>query len=175
MNWEALSAIGSFLSAAVIAASAIAALVQIRHLRAGNQLAGFLQLRRELHSDEIRAARAYVNLELAARLADEGYRQELISGIYDPRKHPEILLGNFWAGVGSLIRHGVLDTPLLLDFCATLCKTNWRQLEPVAELLRRREPVLWEEFEYLAKLCDQYLARRHHGAPPPVHVKLADG
>ncbi len=43
MPWDALSAIGTFLSAIVIAATAVAALIQIRHLRANNQLEGFLE------------------------------------------------------------------------------------------------------------------------------------
>jgi len=71
MSWEALTAVVSVASVVVLAAAAIAAVIQIRHLRAGNQLEGFLEVSRELESPELLTARAFVELELADRLKDD--------------------------------------------------------------------------------------------------------
>ncbi len=163
MQWEALTAVVSVVSVVVLAAAAIAAVIQIRHLRAGNQLAGFLDVSRELESPELLKARAFVELELKDRLNDEVYRDELVSGRFDLTRHPEIRIANFWEKMGALIRHGVLDAPLFFDFFAHRCVMRWQQLRPVVELMRQRDASMWGDFEYLAGLCQRYLDSGRHG------------
>ena len=157
MSWEALTAVVSVASVVVLAAAAIAAVIQIRHLRAGNQLEGFLEVSRELESPELLRARAFVELELVDRLKDDVYRQELISGRFDLMRHPEIRIANFWEKMGALIRHGVLDAPLFFDFFAHRCAVRWEQLRPVVELMRQRDAFMWADFEHIADRCRRYL------------------
>jgi len=53
MSLEAWSAVFSGATFVVIAASAIAALVQLRHLRSSNQLAGMIEINRMWHDPQI--------------------------------------------------------------------------------------------------------------------------
>lgn len=165
MSWEALSAIGSLGSAVIIAATAIAAIVQIRHLRAATQLEGFLSLMTEVFDPELVAAGTFIERDLSAKLADERYRQELAGGTYDFVGHPEIRIGRFWEKVGALARRGLIDKPLFLDYNASICPRHWRQLDEVVKLVRQTNPLRWEQFEYLAGLCERYHEGRTRGAP----------
>jgi hypothetical protein len=171
MSWEALSAIGSFSSAFVIAATAAFALIQIRQLRRSTQLHGFLELVREFHSHDIQAARKYVATELPAHMESEQYRNELVTFTADTQTHPELLLREFWEAVGGLMRHNVLDTPLFLDYFTIPCRLDWKRLAVVNAMLREINPYYSEEFEYIAKLCDQWFVSRRHGAPPSTRVR----
>jgi hypothetical protein len=163
MSWELISVVVSIVSAAILAAAAIAAVIQIRHLRAGNQLEGFLAISRELDSPELLHARAFVELELSKKLADNSYREELLSGRIDLTQHPEIRIGNFWEKMGALIRHGVLEAPIFYDFFAHRCVGRWRDLLPVVELVRQNDPLMWGDFQYIAARCQEYLNQRHRG------------
>ena len=91
MTAEVLTAIGSLTTCIVIGASAVAALIQLRHMRVSNQLEALLSLERDFRSDEIQYALRYVQDELPARLEDRQYRDELAAiGFVDPRVHPDL-------------------------------------------------------------------------------------
>jgi hypothetical protein len=172
MTWEALSAIGTLVSAAVILATAIAALIQIRELKKATQLQGFLTVLAELRSAETRAADAFVEMTLPERLKDPVFTNEIASGHYDIRDHPEMQLGAFWEKNGALVRHRVVDAPLFLDTLSDVCILHWKQLQHVVALRRKREPLAWQEFEYLAAIAQRYVALREQGAPPTARVPL---
>ena len=77
MTLEALStaaAIGTFL---VIAATAIAALIQLRHLRVSNQLQGLLAILSLPYEPILHESFEFVSHELEARLRDPEFRHEL--------------------------------------------------------------------------------------------------
>jgi len=172
MSWEALAAIGSLFSGVVLAAAALAAVIQIRHLRAANQLVAFQDINRVLNSDEFQSAVAFVVKDLPNRLRDEKFVKELTgTEPLDRRAHPEVWLGDFWDQIGALIRLGVLESPLFLAANMYMCPIHWQRLLPVATLVRREEPLLWAEFEHLAKLCDQYAKKLAVGAPWTVRVR----
>jgi len=162
-SWELTSTIVSIMTVAILAAAAIAAVIQIRHLRASNQLEGFLAISRELDSPELLRARAFVEFELSKKLADTSYREELLSGRVDLMEHPEIRIGNFWERMGALIRHGVLDEPIFYDFFARRCVGRWHDLLPVVELVRHNDPLMWGDFQYIAIRCQEYLDRQQRG------------
>lgn len=172
MSWEALSAIGSLVSGLVIAASAVAAIIQIRQLRASTQLQGFVDLVRDYHSADVQAARRFVATQLPERLESEHYRAELSNFTADTHTHPELLLREFWEQLGSLMRHNVLDTPLFLEFFTIPCRLDWQRLAPVNKLLRQRNRYISEEFEYIANLCDRWYLSREEGGSPGVHVSV---
>jgi hypothetical protein len=172
MSWEAMSAIGTFVTAFILAAASIAAIVQIKHLRAANQLTAFLEINRVLNSDEFQAAVAFVFKELPNRLRDGEFVKELTgTEPLDRRKHPEIWLGDFWDQLGALIHLGVLEAPLFLATNMYVCPVHWQKLLPVVEFVRRDDPRIWLEFENLAKLCDKYARKLSIGAPWTVRLK----
>lgn len=160
MSPDTLSAAASVATTVVIAATAIAALIQIRQLKLATQLEGFLALHREYGSPEMYASRQYVAEELPLRLRDESYRRELVSGSAFSGRHPELILGNFWEKVGALVNTGMLEPNLYLETGAYRAVEAWNQLEDVIKLRRKAEPLQWASFDHIARLSREYLERR---------------
>ena len=165
MAWEIVSTLASVVTTLVIAATAIAAVIQIRQLKLATQLEGFLALHREFQSPEMYLAREYVAQELPRKLEDDAYRDELQTGVAFTQNHPELLLGNFWEKVGTLVRTGMLDPNLYLETGAYRCLEARRQLEVVVELRRRTEPLQWAGFDHIAALSREYLKKNEVPAP----------
>ena len=76
MTAEHVTALSAFLTFVVITVSAIAALVQLRHIRASNQLAGILRYTEWWETPHMQAAIRYVRDDLADHLRDPKYREE---------------------------------------------------------------------------------------------------
>ena len=160
MPWEALTAIGTMLSALIIGVTAVVAIVQIRHLRAAAALQGFLELMTEAAGPRVGRANAYIENELPERLKEESYRRELSEGKFDTENHPELVIGALWERIGALIHFKYIDEALFIDFVGGICQRQWELLRAVAELRRRQNPLYWERFEELAERCRTYTARR---------------
>lgn len=165
MSWEGIGTIATVVSTVVIAATAIAAIIQIRQLRLATQLEGFLALHSEYASPEMYAAREYVANELPKRLGDETYRAELAEGRAFAATHPELILGNFWEKVGTLVSTGLLAPNLYLETGAYRVIEARSQLNDVIELRRKTEPLQWAGFDHIVRLSKEYLDRRG-GLPP---------
>ena len=174
MNLEAVNAVAAFMTLVLLAITTIAALVQLRHLRASNELAAVLAIERDFRSPEIQAALVFAQRELAGRLEDPAYRRELgTPGYVDPRRHPEMLLCNWFNRTGALVRAGLVKEGLFLDSFARLVVYYWQVLGPVVAVFRRtRGDGQYAGFEYLAHRAGLHLAaprspRRAPQAPLP--------
>jgi len=66
--------LGTFL---VIGATAVAAIIQLRHARSSNQIATLNELRETSISEELRAALHFVHTELPVKLRDPAFRYSL--------------------------------------------------------------------------------------------------
>jgi hypothetical protein len=165
---EVLTAIGSLTTCIVIGASAVAALIQLRHMRVSNQLEALLSLERDFRSDEIQYALRYVQDELPARLEDRQYRDELAAiGFVDPRVHPEIVLCNWFSEIGTLLKHGLVTEPTFMDMFGRLIAYYWILLEPVVAVMRRnRGDAQYHGFEFLALRARLWLERYPNGIFP---------
>ncbi|HET9342339.1 MAG TPA: hypothetical protein VFO25_05460 [Candidatus Eremiobacteraceae bacterium] len=155
MTWEALTAIASLVTTLVIAVTAIVAIVQIRHLRAANQLAAAMALMGELET--LVDVRTFVATTLELKLKDPAFRESLSTNRFDRHEHLEIILGNYWEKFGILLRQGLLDRQLFLDWGAQGCLRDWRQLREVTALIRGPSPQVWRDFEYLAHMAAIHL------------------
>ncbi len=160
MTTETINAAAAVVTTIVIAATAIAAIVQIRQLRLATQLEGFLALHREYASPQMYAAREYIANELPKRLQEEAYRAELAEGRAFAATHPELIVGNFWEKVGTLVITGMLAPNLYLETGAYRAIEAWEQLADVIALRREREPLQWAGFDHIVRLSRDYLARR---------------
>src|SRR5579863_9260135 len=138
--WEMVSAIASVVTTVLIAATAVAAMSQLRQLRLASQLEGVLALHREFNSSEMNHVRVYVRDALPERLKDPRFVAALRSGEIDFHEHKELLLANFWEKIGSLVREGVLDPEIYLQIGAYRCVEHWEQLRRVIEIVREKEP-----------------------------------
>src|SRR5215470_6619668 len=96
MMLETFSAIAQIGTLVVIAATAVAALVQLRHLRAANDMAAASMIIMEFEGEELRDAFAFVRMQLKQRLEDPAFRAEIEGAVQDRSTHPEIAVLNFF-------------------------------------------------------------------------------
>jgi hypothetical protein len=160
LSWEALSAISTAVTAIVIAATVAVGYRQIRlagdqleHLRRATQLDGTMKIFAELESPEFRSARLFVENELATRMEDARFREELLLPFQalDEGEHKELLVAQTFEKVGTYARHGLLNPILISDYCGPLVREMWQKLETCGyfELRRKNNPYSLENFEYL--------------------------
>lgn len=156
---NAAAAVGTLL---LLATTVTAGLIQLRHMRAGNELAAALAIERDFRSPGVQAALSYVQSELPARIETSDYRAELETpGYIDPRRHPEMILCNWFNRTGALIRSGFLKESLFLESYARLVTYYWQLLGPVIAVLRRtRGPSQYASFEFLAYRAQAWTASK---------------
>ncbi|MBV8170927.1 MAG: hypothetical protein JO219_03240 [Candidatus Eremiobacteraeota bacterium] len=171
MSLDALSAIAQIGTFVVIAATAIAALVQLSHLRAANQVASFGAFIREYEGPELRDAFHFVRTQLATRLEDPAFRQQLRGGPVDRDEHPEVAVANFFDLWGGYYREGVIDRTAFMRHNARIVISFWNILEPVVALsVTDGVNTAWEQFEYLAVQAREWVAH-HPGGDYPSGMK----
>jgi hypothetical protein len=171
---DVLNAVVQIATLVVFVGTAIAALYQIRHLRASNELDALLRITEQLRATDLQDAFRYVQTELDAKVAEPAYRRELgRRGFIDARKHPEMNVCNWFNEVGTLVKNRLIDERTFLDLFSRLVTYYWSRLEPVMALLRReRGSGQYENFEYLAMLAERWQARHPNGAYPPRAARL---
>ena len=77
MSPEWLTAIGTLGTFVVIAASAVAALMQLRHMRGSNAIVALTECREKLESEEFQNARRFIQTELPRLLEQPEIRDRL--------------------------------------------------------------------------------------------------
>lgn len=151
----------------VIVASAIAALVQLRHMRSSNQIVALTGCREVLESPEFRAAQRFVSLELPQRLADLTEARKLsemnpLTGDYQAI----LTVANFFESMGLFVRNGIIDKTIACNFWYFIILRNWKALAPFIEVYRDRVgPSAWVYFEYLAVLAARHEAQHQNLYP----------
>lgn len=169
MTAEYLAAFASIGTFVVIAITSIAAVVQLRHIRSANQLTGALNVTERFRSDEIQSATRFIYDQLPARLREPAYSAELLfPGSPDRRTHPELFVADMFEQTGSYIKHGMLDAPQFLDFAGSYARNMWEHLREVVALRRAgtNDAALYENFEYVAALADDYSGAHGGGTYP---------
>ncbi len=168
MSAESVTAFATLATVVVIGASAVAALIQLRHMRASNQLEAVLSLERDFRSQEVQAALRYVQERLPARLADPDYRDQLAAiGFINTDIHPELVACNWFNEMGTLLKHGLISEGTFMDLFARLIRYYWKALAPAVAIMRRsRGAGQYHDFEYLALRTQAWLERYPHGYFP---------
>jgi hypothetical protein len=158
----------------VFAATAAAGLVQLRHLRASNELEGLLRLTEHLREPELQRAFKYVQSELGGRLESPAYRAELARiGFIDAGLHPEMDVCNWFNEVGALVRNRVIDEAIFLELFNRLVTYYWTKLSPVIAILRRlRGPTEYENFEFLAQQAATWQTQHPNGKYPKALARM---
>jgi hypothetical protein len=171
-----LNTLVSVLTVVLLAASGLAAFVQLRHMRAGNELAAVLAIERDFRRTELQAALRYVQNELPAKMEEVAYRSELgLPGYVDARTHPEMILCNWFDRTGALVRRGFVKEDLIFHSFGRLIAYYWDLLAPVVAVLRRTRGVgQYAGFEYLAYRARLRQSKRgnayHPGRPAPAPI-----
>jgi hypothetical protein len=178
LSLELITTIASIGTFVVIGATAIAAFVQLRHLSGSNSINALTEARELLESAEFAAAQRFVAHELPELLKDPVVRHQLqFESPLPERLQPVNIVGNFFEGLGSFVRHGIIDREIATSLWAAVVVRTWKRLGPALAIMRRTQgPALWDQFEYLARISQMWLDRHQDGDYPPgvQHMPLPD-
>lgn len=181
MSLELINTAAGLTTVTIVAATALAALIQLRHLRAANQIHALLAVGEKLDSREFTDAITTVNSGLETALADPEFRdyEIAIRRRLPPPKvdercarmhHACILVGNTFELMGTLVKNGVVDQTILVDQYCGVTLGAWKRLASYTALGREAgDPNGWEYFEYLAVLSEDWL--RSHPSSYPKGVR----
>jgi len=164
--WSVVASVGTFV---VITATAIAAVLQLGHMRSANKVAYIQAFFHEFEGPELSDAFAFVRKELTTRLEEAAFRNELRAGFPDRIKHPEIAICNFFDQWGLYYRDGVIDRESFMRVNAAVIASYWERLEPIVALVATTTDgsnTAFEQFEYLTVCARRWLARHPGGNYP---------
>ncbi len=160
MSAEWVTAVATAGTFVVIAASALAALLQLRHTRGSNQIIALTECREKLESKEFQDARMFIIKEMP-RLLEDSTVVEALRGPYFPDQLRQIsYVANFFESMGAFVRFRIIDRRIACDLWCSVVLLMWEAILPVTRVRRELDPGIWENFEYLAVLSEDF-ARRH--------------
>ncbi len=168
MTAETIGAISSVATFLVIGITAIAALVQLRHIRSANQLTGLLHYIARWESDAVQSASGFVESQLKAKLHDPDYREGLWHHNPDRREHPELRVADWCEQMGSYIKYGMIAEQQYLDLGGWYIDSMWDQLQEVVAIRRAAsgQSAMYENFEFLAARSKAWAAEHPEGNYP---------
>jgi hypothetical protein len=164
---EWITAIGTMGTFVVITASAIAALLQLRHTRGSNQIVALTECRETLESPEFRDAQRFVSFELPERLKDPQECLKIAQLPFSGEYQAIGTVANFFESMGLFVKSGIIDKAIACDFWAFVVLRNWDALLPVTTFVREKvqSDALWENFEYMAALSKSFVERNPTSYP----------
>ncbi len=172
MSLELINTLATFGTFLVIAGTAIAALMQLRHARASNQIAALDELRTVFQSSEFSEAQSFAATHLSALVPNPAFRYQWANrdkrtGEFRDEIRRIRLLGNCFEDVGALIASGLLDRDLTCKIYCGDVSLAWDELQPLTAIGRRRVgSKLWENFEYAAMLSKKWIEAHPEGDYP---------
>jgi hypothetical protein len=161
--WSTAAAIGTFV---VIAATAVTAVVQLRHIRLANQLNGLLTTFSVLQDPSLRELINFIRRDLKRRMEDRTFRKSLLEIPIDRSKHPELYLCDIYQHIGSFVRSGLIDEATYLQTDWYNVKLYWDLLADVVQTARTNRPHIFENFEYLAARAAAWIELHPDGDYP---------
>jgi hypothetical protein len=157
------AAIGTFV---VIGATAIAAVIQLRHMRANNQLEGLLDVLARVEDESFNKWLTETQRELPKLLADPQYVQSVLDNTFD-RNVAWLQLGNQYERVGSLLKYRLIPEEPFLDVYCMRAVRAWNLLLPVLSVMRADEDhSTWENFEFMYVRAKRWIERHRQGNYP---------
>jgi len=169
---ELVNTVATCATFVVIAATAAAAIVQLRHAQASNQIAAFNELRKALESTPVAAAHKYVDTHLRHDLEDPAFRYAIAhrSGRTEEShvvvKHLLTFAQQFET-MGQLVKSNLVPSELVLATWSDIIVWSWKQFAPVTAIFRNsQDAAAYENFEYLAVLAQRWQQKHPAGAYP---------
>jgi hypothetical protein len=178
MSIEVLNTLAALTTVVIVAATAVAALVQLGHLRSGNQINALLTLGEKLNVRAFQDARANLR-KLDAAMRDPAYRTYALAvarGLSVPdlsEEHAELrnatqLVINSYEDLGILVKHGAVQREMFLDAYSWAILKDWSTVAPFINLIREAAgtKAISENFEYMAVLAEDWMQAHPEGAYP---------
>ncbi len=179
MSLELLNTFGTFGTFLVIAATALAALVQLRHMRSSNQITVLSDLFEKAEAPEFVSARHVVSIGLPEQMQDPAFRYQVTHRAARTEENAALIdkvhaVGNFYEETGVLVKFGFVDRNVLLDLHSAQIVRAWETLSDFTAVTREQQGAsVYENFEYLAVLSQEWLAQ-HASGTYPANVRRID-
>ena len=166
MNWEALSAIGTLASAAVIAATVVFAARQVRvtveqleQVRRATQFEAARTALSDLADPAFVDAYRWVYDDLDAMMARPDFRRDIAHmGLADDAVHKEIRIFRAFDRVGAYVRYGLVDGSVVYSTYAPRIVVCYERLADIIAIHRRLTGVpMYKNFEFLYEDCRRWL------------------
>ena len=174
--WNTFATFGTFI---VIGATAIVALVQLRHARGSNQIAAIAELHDASQTPQFTAAEHLVRTELQSRLRDPEFCYQVAKQDARTPENQAFLanvrgVGNYYEAMGLLVKTRLVDRDIALNLWSSNAPAMWDRLTSYVAL-RRRElgDTLYENFEYFVVLSQDWVASHPKGAYPASVRRIA--
>jgi hypothetical protein len=159
--WTTVAAVGTFV---VITITAVAAFIQLHHLRASNQLSAMLKLLELEQSPVLEDRFHFVRTQLAVKMKEPAFLASLDDLIVDRTVHPERHVIAWFEHIGAWMKNGLIDEQAYLEYASPIITQYWRLLAPTVHRMRRSgEPWLLEDFEYLASRAKHWMTSHPKG------------
>lgn len=167
VNIESVNTFASLGTFIVIAVTAIAATIQLRHLRASNQLTGLLTVLARVENPTFNEWADGARRILPPSLEDPVFRESIQNGTFERRDNPWLNLANSYEWFGSLVKHGLIPQQEVMDVYASRILQAWDAVQDVVVIVRRTNgPAVWENFEYLVVLAREWSSTHPNGLYP---------
>jgi hypothetical protein len=172
-QWNVVTSIATLV---VLLTAAIAALVQLRHIRASNELSSFYEAFELWYSASVQDGLKFIQHELATKMEDPSFRRELDTpGPVDHSRHPELNVSDFFDNIAIYHMYGNMRESMIMQANAQLLDNLWRTLSPTIAIMRRqRGPQMYASLEYLVCRARLWNARYPDGFLPKGFQRLAN-
>lgn len=164
---EAINTAATVATLVVLTVGAIAAAVQLRHMRTSNQLQAFLDIYSRAQTHEMALLFRTALHDLPKLCQDPEYMKQWATG--SPLTEGSPLRLAFWFDeVGVALREGLVQEHLMFQVGASAdtTVTAWRNMRPIIDAVRKRAPSAFIHFEYAAVRARQWLERHPNGDFP---------
>lgn len=174
MSLELWNTTATLATCIIVATTAIAALIQLRHLRANNQIQGQLAINALIQSDEFRTAE--ITLQGLAKMIDDPKYVRYFLVPVSTEMPPDViamrraagLVGSNLENIGNMIRNGLTDGRLFIEQFGNVVSEAWEMLEPFTRIRRgydKAHDAAWEDFEYLTVLSREWMQTKRSALP----------
>jgi hypothetical protein len=176
MNWEALTALSTAFTGIVIAITAVVAVREVRltaehtraageqleQLRKSTQFEGALEVFKELDGPLQTQARRFVLFDLAERMTDAQFRDEVaLLGAVDEVQHGELTVLRCFERIGFFQAKGYVEKDVLYMVASGRILIMWNQLREVVDIHRSvLGGSIWGNFEALYNDTQVYMQSR---------------
>lgn len=166
MNWEAVTALSTALTGAVILITAVAGVAQLRQLRAQRRDTAAVELVRSFQ--DVTFAQVFpLIISLPSGLSASDFRS--LGGRYEEAAQ---ILGMRFELLGMLVHRRAISFDVAQDLAGGACIGIWHRLKDAVTDLRQEQsyPMYFEWFQWLAEQFEK------HGklGQTPAHLRFVD-
>jgi hypothetical protein len=165
---ELISAAASVATLVVLTAAATAALIQLRHMRAANQLQAFIDIYNRANAPDMMKLFDFVLMELPSILTQDPDYVERIVRREVPSSESPLRVAFWFDEVGIALRQDLVPAEIVFQVGASAFATvtAWTAMQPLIVALRKRSRASFLHFEYAAVRAQQWIDAHPDGDYP---------